>query len=221
MSEIASQITSLTIVYSIVYSDADQRKHQSSASLASVRGIHRGPVNSPHKWPVTRKIFPFDDVIMISWCYIIGRPDNMSMTCTRLQHKSSHAINHRYILRLSKWQLTVLPMTDISLKYNISVLAILWCHLVADEGCRSDSQSVYVRGNLVQGVERPRVPACRNPATEDIYSCRFYQSFITHLMGGDTHLHSRGALTSICVGGGGVGVQFTCSVFTFLCCILI
>ena len=64
MSEITSQITSLTIVYSIVYSDADQRKHQSSASLAFVRGIHRGPVNSPHKWPVTRKMFPFDDVIM-------------------------------------------------------------------------------------------------------------------------------------------------------------
>ena len=66
MDAIASQITSLTIVYSTVYSDADQRKHQSSASLAFVRGIHRGPANSPHKWPVTRKMFPFDDVIMSS-----------------------------------------------------------------------------------------------------------------------------------------------------------
>ena len=65
MGAIASQITSLMVVYSIVYSDADQRKHQSSASLAFVRGIHRGPVNSPHKWPVTRKMFPFDDVIML------------------------------------------------------------------------------------------------------------------------------------------------------------
>ena len=64
MGTIASQITSLTIIYSTVYSDADQRKHQSSASLAFVRGIHRRPLNSPHKWPVTRKIFPFDDVIM-------------------------------------------------------------------------------------------------------------------------------------------------------------
>ena len=64
MSVIASQITSLAIVYSTVYSGADQRKHQSSASLAFVRGIHRGPVNSPHKWPVTRKMFLFDDVIM-------------------------------------------------------------------------------------------------------------------------------------------------------------
>ena len=53
MGAIASQITSLTIVYSTVYSDADQRKHQSSA------------VNSPHKLPVTRKKFPFDDVIML------------------------------------------------------------------------------------------------------------------------------------------------------------
>ena len=66
MDAIASQIASLTIVYSIVYSDADQRKHQSSASLAFVRWIHRGPVNSPHKWPVTRKMFPFDDVIIFS-----------------------------------------------------------------------------------------------------------------------------------------------------------
>ena len=41
-----------------------RRKYQSAASLAFVRRIHRGPVNSPHKWPVTRKMFPFDDVIM-------------------------------------------------------------------------------------------------------------------------------------------------------------
>ena len=65
MGAMASQITSLTIVYSTVYSDADQRKHQSSASLAFVRGIHRGPMNSPRKWPVVRKMSPFDDVIMI------------------------------------------------------------------------------------------------------------------------------------------------------------
>ena len=65
MGAVASQITSLTIVCWTVYSDADQRKHQSSASLAFVRGIHRGLVNSPHKWPVTRKMFPFDDVIMV------------------------------------------------------------------------------------------------------------------------------------------------------------
>ena len=66
MSTMTSQVTSTTIVYSIVYSVADQGNHQGSASLAFVRGIHRWPVNSPHKWSVTRKMFPFDDVIMVS-----------------------------------------------------------------------------------------------------------------------------------------------------------
>ena len=66
MSMMGSQITSLTIVYSTIYSGADHRKHQSSESLAFVRGIHRWPVNSPRIGPATRKKFPFDDVIMLS-----------------------------------------------------------------------------------------------------------------------------------------------------------
>ena len=58
MDTIASQITSLTVVYSIVYSGADQRKHQ--------------PMNSPHKKPVTRKMFPFVDVTMFEGnCHIL------------------------------------------------------------------------------------------------------------------------------------------------------
>ena len=64
MGTMESQITSLNIVHSTIYSDANQGKHQSSLSLAFVLGIHRGPVNSPHKWPVTRKIFLLDDVII-------------------------------------------------------------------------------------------------------------------------------------------------------------
>ena len=73
MSAMASQITSLTIVYSTVYSGANQRKHQSSVSLAFVRGTHRWPVNSPHKGPVMRKMFPFDDVIMGRYDWVHGR----------------------------------------------------------------------------------------------------------------------------------------------------
>ena len=61
-------ITNLTIVYSTVYFGADQGKYQSSASLVVVRGIHRWPMNTLHKGPVTRKMFPFDDVI-ISWSF--------------------------------------------------------------------------------------------------------------------------------------------------------
>ena len=64
MSVMASQITGVSIVYSIVCSGAHQRKHQSSASLAFVKGIHRWPVNSLHKGPVTRKMFPLHDVII-------------------------------------------------------------------------------------------------------------------------------------------------------------
>ena len=64
MTAMASQITSLTIVYSSVFSGADQRKYQSFASLAFVRGIYRWPVNSQHKGPVTRNMFPFDHVII-------------------------------------------------------------------------------------------------------------------------------------------------------------
>ena len=66
MTTMASQITSHAIVYFAVYSGVDQRKHQNSMSLLFVWGIHRSPVNSPHKGPVTRKMFPFDDVIMAS-----------------------------------------------------------------------------------------------------------------------------------------------------------
>ena len=71
MSGIASQITGLSIVYSTVYSGADQRTYQSSVSMAFARGIHRCPVNSPHKRPVTRKMFPFDNVLIAS-CILIG-----------------------------------------------------------------------------------------------------------------------------------------------------
>ena len=84
MGMMVSQITSLTIVYSTVYSGEDQREHQSSTSLAFVRGIYRWPVNSPHKSPVTRKIFPFDDVIMVKdyvifWAHVKYTPIIMHM----------------------------------------------------------------------------------------------------------------------------------------------
>ena len=66
MSAMASQITGVSIVCSSICLSADLRKHQSSASLAFVSGIHRWTVDSPHAGPVTRKMFPFDDVIMKS-----------------------------------------------------------------------------------------------------------------------------------------------------------
>ena len=64
MSVMASQISSLMIIYSTLYSGADQRTHQSYVSLAFVRGIHRWPLNFPHKGSVTWKMFPFGGIIM-------------------------------------------------------------------------------------------------------------------------------------------------------------
>ena len=55
----------VSIVCSAICSGADQRKHQSSASLA-FRWIHRWLVNSPLKGPVSQKMFPFDDIIMMT-----------------------------------------------------------------------------------------------------------------------------------------------------------
>ena len=95
MGTMAYQITSLTIVYSTVYSGADQRKHQSSASLAFVWGIHRWPVNSPHKGPVTRKMFPFDDVIT-----------NFSQSHDRLIsffNNGNHIIGNKRPVFILKW----------------------------------------------------------------------------------------------------------------------
>ena len=101
MNAMASQITSLTIVYLIVYSGADQRKHQSFALLDFVRGIHRWPVNPPHKWPVTRKSFPFDDVIMCRKSRFIplGSPIKVHNTLSLI---SSYRLFHFWKV-LSDW----------------------------------------------------------------------------------------------------------------------
>ena len=67
MNAMASQITDVSIVCSSVCSGADQRKHQSSSSLAFVRGIHRWPVDSAQTGLVTRKMFSFGNVIMLQY----------------------------------------------------------------------------------------------------------------------------------------------------------
>ena len=159
MSAIASQITSLTIVYSTVYSDANQSKHLGSASLAFVWGSHSGPVNSPHKWPVTRKMFPFDenfpfvlkckhDHFMLfgywaTWVKEVfqtlassykrsGRPrhaNNTSVTCTSMCN-----LHVLYLLRSEttiRWQYNV---TGVNSKYRESWWELFshfkWRHLV-------------------------------------------------------------------------------------------
>ena len=98
MRLVASQITSLTTVYTTVYSVTDQRKHQSSASLAFVREIHRWPVNSPHKGPVTRKMFPFEEVIMVCWYWWIHIMASVSVKHRRNVTADSVAVKQPWII---------------------------------------------------------------------------------------------------------------------------
>ena len=98
MVAMASQISSLTIGYSTVYSGADQRKHQSSASLAFVRGIHRWPVTSLHKWAIIRKMLPFDDVIMR---YVHNHTFRRTlMFCTSWAMFSNNKSNHLFMVMI-------------------------------------------------------------------------------------------------------------------------
>ena len=111
VSTMASQITCLTNVYSNVNSDTDQRKHQSLASLAFVWGIHRDrrippPPPHTHKGPVTRKMFPFDDVIM-KWLHRTGD-----------KSLPEQAITHLIDTNIGYWKLMYRVTEDILLPFT-------------------------------------------------------------------------------------------------------
>ena len=118
MNTIASQITGVSIVYSTVCSGADQRNYQSSTSLAFVRGIHRWPVNSPYKRPVTRKTYPFDDIIMNLELYFdLGLEQGGCWDSSRHSHlrhfvKALHAGRNRKVLQTSFSMLFLIELFD-------------------------------------------------------------------------------------------------------------
>ena len=108
MSAIASQITGVSIACSTIYSSATQRKHQSSASLAFVGGIHRRPEDSPHKGPVTRKLFPFDEVIMVTVDISCVPEDFIALRFTILLHSTPyHLHSQRDISSSQNWSLVL------------------------------------------------------------------------------------------------------------------
>ena len=122
MSVMACQITSLTIVYSSVYSGADQRKHQSFAPLAFVRGIHRRPVNSPHKWPVTRKSFPFDDVIIFDRCCLWEKYDSVTLSLKNCKSRTQWLKFHYTDIDIQPFNLPTLPrVTSLALEQSYEV----------------------------------------------------------------------------------------------------
>ena len=139
----ASQITVVCSVCPTVGSGADQRKHQSSASLAFVWGIHWWPVNSPHKRPVTRNMFPFNDIIMhmrwlntypchmrqnafCCWYHVLHFSSDKITVCDNYKQNKSRLNNFLYL------QLAVFSRTDTVTKI---ILLQLWswhlsrCHL--------------------------------------------------------------------------------------------
>ena len=118
MSAMASQITSLTIVYLTVYSGTDDRKHQSSASLAFVQGIRWWPVNSPHNRPVTRKMFPFDDIIMIFHQY----SKCTSSILRILTHPTGASLSYVYFMQ--PWNLLITTWQHADHNYRIHIYFI-------------------------------------------------------------------------------------------------
>ena len=127
MTMMASQITSLTVVYSIVYSDADQRKHQSSASLAFVWGIHRDRWISRTKGQLRGKCF---HLMTSSWI------------CSRNKWSCTHNENSVLISwKCRNWQIT---MRLIVLQKSCTIMhhVIIWDG--ADTSCSIYHQSVSV-----------------------------------------------------------------------------
>ena len=162
MGTIASQITSLTIVYSTVYSGADQSKHQSSASLAFVWGIHRGPVNSPHKWPVTRKMFPFDDVIV--YTYTWSPRDRSSKATEQLRPQWSRFFQCLTHLGLS--------YTSVHPETKSSLVQINVCHLFGDKPL-SEPILVYYQLNPWEYTSMKTELKCYNAySKKNIWKCR-------------------------------------------------
>ena len=99
MSPVSSQITSVLMVCSTVYSGVDLRKHQSSMPLAFMRGIHRWPVNSPHKGPVTWKMLS----LMTSSCSEIILKDIGEVCQYQNSTKPSKNLRTGYIMGHVTW----------------------------------------------------------------------------------------------------------------------
>ena len=173
----AFQITGVLIVYSTVYSGANQRKHHSSASLAFVRGIHRWSVDSPHKGPVTRKMFPFDDVIMdTTLCFNMHRyiirlyPINHVCLSFLIYLKWFIAIYiYIYVCKwndlspstyifVCKWNIGLISCYGSNLMSNVQCLEVSFARLFAQCGLNNNKmvQVIVWRNSCVKPSFEPR-----------------------------------------------------------------
>ena len=168
MGAMASQITSFTIDYSTFYSSTNQRNHQSPASLAFVRGIHRWPVNSPHKGPVTRKMFPFDDVIMVvSYSPVTPVCDSV---VAALQQYKFHNITFPQLVCNSWWLISSLW----SHRNHITELALCLPHVATFEHSKTsfkceNVRNAYSTAKLLRFVSFFK--SCQNAAVSPVDCC--------------------------------------------------
>ena len=123
-----------------------KKKYQSSASLAFVRGVHRRPVNSPHKWPVTRKMFPFDDVIMLYVSLFDAKPVfeamlthcqwsiNDNVQWNESKYNSFHVRNgFRYVVGKIT---TILYRPHSADRILLSLVSPCWAHKIGEVGLK-------------------------------------------------------------------------------------
>ena len=123
MSMMVPQITIVSIVYSTVCSGADQSKHQSSASLAFVSGIHWWPVNSPRKGPVTWKMFPFYDIIMCIYFIFLSQWDSLLKSTYKKENGLFLLYSQNIVNQLSN--ILFLQHTIVQVTYLVSFVKLL------------------------------------------------------------------------------------------------
>ena len=130
MSSMASQMTGVSILCSTVCSGAHHRKHQSSTLLAFVRGIHRWIVDCPHKGPVTRKMFPYDDVIREYW--------------GNLEYMMASLYGHAFrILSLCVWDQPVTAVVTCTKASKSELWCFICCKLISPGTKWPPSQTIF------------------------------------------------------------------------------
>ena len=171
----ASQITSVSVINWTVCSGGDQRKHQSSASLAFVRGIHRWPVNSPHKVPVTWKMFPFDDVIMSTWIFCIIRSDDYPVPVNQPYNHNKSKQHKTLWIFLGHTQILYNPSKGEVSSWRQQTHGELWSHLAY--AAKTHHGSVSASFSLYPDNHKTLTKNTRGGVTKPIYSVPLFSSF--------------------------------------------
>ena len=175
MSAMASQNTSVTIVYSTVYSGAHQRKHQSSASLAFVMGIHWGSV--------TRKMFPFYDVI--TWMTLAQelKYDKPAFVRVKAWYRqaTSHYLSECWPTSMSPSVVTWPQSLTEETKWPLFCIRHFQKHFLNDKSCILIEMLLYYVPNGANSNKSPLVEAMpwRQTITwnyDDLVHCRIYNS---------------------------------------------